>query len=227
LFLIYSNLLFSQSKSEELNLTTDSDTVYWNRIQNEKIKKYNLGFNESKKDELFFRFWTHGNCIEITKRDTLIIGKSIYFVDEVDDFSKNNFVKTFDLKKSVCEKILNLIDSCKVNTIPSDKFIKGWQQGFDGTTYIFENKTKTEYSFKNYWTPTSQENLEVAKKIQNFVDKLRRICDSENLSKQFTKEIPFRSYTYNGSSVIVSRIMTTDEYKKYLKEKRKMKKHND
>lgn len=222
--LIYSNLLFSQSKSEELNITKDSDTVYWNKYKNELIKKHNLEDILKKKDEIIFKFWSFGTCIEVTKNDTLIIGNITYFVDEVDDFSKKYFKKTFILKNEDSKKIIKLIDSSEINKISSDKFIKGWQQGFDGIEYILEYKTKTEYSFKNYWTPKSQQNLEDAEKIQNFVDELYKICDAENLSKQFAKEIPFRSYTYNGSSVIVSRIMTNEEYKKYEKEKCKKKK---
>lgn len=224
--LIYSNLLFSQSKSEELNLTKDSDTVYWNKYKNEQIKKHNLEDILSKKDEIIFKFWTFGTCIEVIKNDTLINGNISYFVNEVDEFSKKTFERTYYLKNEDSKKIINLIDSCGINKIPSDKFIKGWQQGFDGIEYILEYKTKTEYSFKNYWTPKSQKNIEEAEKIQNFVDELYKICDTKNLSKQFAKEIPFRQYSYNGGSVVIGRIMTTEEYKKYEKEKLKKRNQN-
>lgn len=226
LLLIYSNFLFSQSKVEELNLTKDSDTIYWNKYKNELIKKHNFEDITSKKEEIVFKFWSFGTCIEITKNDTLINGNLTYFVDEVDEFSKKDFKKTFNLKSETTKEIINLIEKTEINKIASDKFIKGWQHGFDGIEYIFEYKTKTEYSFKNYWTPNSQENLEEAKRIQKFVDELYRICDSENLSKEFKKEIPFRSYSYNGGSMVVSRIMTLEEYRKYKKEKRKRKRQN-
>jgi hypothetical protein len=226
LLLIYSNFLFSQSKVEELNLTQDSDTIYWNKYKNELVKKYNFEDITNKKDEIVFKFWSYGTCIEITKNDTLINGNLTYFVDEIDEFSKKHFKKTFNLKSETAKEIINLIEKTEINKISSDKFIKGWQHGFDGIEYIFEYKTKNEYSFKNYWTPNSQDNLEEAKKIQNFVDELYRICNSENLSKLFVKEIPFRSYSYNGSSAVVSRIMTQEEYRKYKKEKRKRKRQN-
>jgi len=224
LLLIYSNFLFSQSKVEELNLTKDSDTIYWNKYKNELIKKHNFEDITSKNDDIIFKFWSFGTCIEVMKNDTLIKGNLTFFVDEVDEFSKKNFKKTFNLKSETAKEIFNLIEKTEINKIASDKFIKDWQHGFDGIEYIFEYKTKTEYSFKNYWTPDSQENLEEAKTIQKFVNELYRICDSENLSKQFSKEIPFRSYSYNGGSMVVSRIMTQEEYRKYKKEKRKRKK---
>jgi hypothetical protein len=224
LLLIYSNFLFSQSKVEELNLTQDSDTIYWNKYKNELVKKHNFEDITSKKDEIVFKFWSYGTCIEVTKNDTLINGNLTYFVDEVDEFSKKHFKKTFNLKSETAKEIINLIEQTEINKIASDRFIKGWQHGFDGVEYIFEYKTDTAYSFKNYWTPNSQENLEEAKRIQKFVDELYRICNSENISKQFAKEIPFRSYSYNGGSAVVSRIMTQEEYRKYKKEKRKRKK---
>ena len=221
LLIIYSNFLFSQSKVEELNHTKDSDTTYWNKYKNELIKKHNFEDIKSKNDEIIFKFWSFGTCIEVIKNDTLINGNLTYFVDEVDEFSKKHFKKTFDLKSKAAKEIINLIEKTEINKIASDKFIRGWEYGFDGIEYIFEYKTKTEYSFKNYWTPNSQENLEEAKIIQKFVDELYRICDSENLSKQFSKEIPFRSYSYNGGSMVISKIMTQEEYRKYKKEKRK------
>ncbi|MBC7525262.1 MAG: hypothetical protein H7239_12595, partial [Flavobacterium sp.] len=84
LLLIYSNFLFSQSKVEELNLTQDSDTIYWNKYKNELVKKHNFEDITSKKDEIVFKFWSYGTCIEVTKNDTLINGNLTYFVDEVD-----------------------------------------------------------------------------------------------------------------------------------------------
>lgn len=226
ILLICSNLLFSQSKSEKLNLTKDSDTVYWHKYKNELISKHNLEDIIEKNDEQVFRFWTFGTYIEIAINDTLIKGNVTYFVDEVDEFSKKSFKKTYLLKDGDSKKVVTLINSSKINKIPSDKLIKTWQQGFDGIEYLFECKTKNEYSFKNYWTPKSQVNIEEAKKIQNFIDELRKICQTEKLSKEFEKEIPFRSYSYNGGSVVVTRIMTQEEFKKYKKEKRKRKKTN-
>ncbi|MCF6141066.1 hypothetical protein L1S34_07195 [Flavobacterium sp. K77] len=226
LIVMYSNFLFSQSQDKKLNLTKDSDTLYWNKYKNDLIKKHNLEDITNKSDEINFKFWSFGKCIEVIKNDSLSIGNITYFVDEVDDFSKKHFKKTFNLTNETAKEITNLIEKTKINTIPSDKFIEGWQQGFDGIEYIFEYKTKTEYSFKNYWTPTAQENIEEAKRIQKFVDELYQICDSENLSKQFSNEIPFRSYSYNGGSIVVSRIMIKEEYRKFKKEKRKRRRQN-
>ena len=80
-------------------------------------------------------------------------------MDEVDDYSKRQFKKVFNLEIEKAKEIIDLIRARKINEIPSDKFILGWEHGFDGVEYLFEYKTKNEYSFKNYWTPKSQDNL--------------------------------------------------------------------
>lgn len=88
---------------------------------------------------------------------------------------------------------------------------------------IFLNvKRKNEYLFKNYCAPNWQVNIEEAKGIQNFLNELYKICDSENLSNVFIKEIPFRSYSYNSGSSVLIRVMKIEENrkKKNVKEKK-------
>lgn len=221
LFLFYTSLLFSQEFNSELKLTADSDTIYWNK--NELIKKYDLGFIENSKSKVFFRFWSFGTTIEISKSENKYYGSLSYFVQEYSEESKRIFKKVYQLENKICDDIVKLIDSSKINSIPTDKQIKDWQQGFDGITYYFETKSEKEYSFKSYWTPSSQENVIEAIKIKNFINELYKLCNSEEISKQFRKEIPFRSYNYEGSSVVATRLMTPEEYKEYKKAKRKKK----
>ena len=116
-------------------------------------------------------------------------------------------------------KIFKLIDSLKINSIPSDKFIPKWGKGFDGITYMIEYKDTIQHSFKNYWTPSAQDNLEEAVRIQNFVNRVYTLVNSEKLSAIFQNVIPFRSWTCNGTCI--SRVMTREQYKEYKKKKRK------
>jgi hypothetical protein len=89
-----------------------------------------------------------------------------------------------------------------INNIPSDKFIKNWEQGFDGTEYIIEIKQGNNYSFKHYWTPDAQKNCNEAIIIQNFINEMYKIIDYKYFSSIFYSEIPFDCVT-NGSSVVV------------------------
>ena len=159
LFLIISNFLLSQSTNKKLDFSKDSDTIYWNKYKHGLIIRHQLEDIQNRNDELIFRFWNFGSCIEVTKNGTLYKGNVTYFVDEVDDYSKRQFKKVFNLEIEKAKEIIDLIGARKINETPSDKFILGWEQGFDGVEYLFEYKTKNEYSFKNYWTPKSQDNL--------------------------------------------------------------------
>ena len=104
------------------------------------------------------------------------------------------------------DKVLKLINSLKINELPSDKNIKGWQQGLDGITYFIEYKVDNNYSFKNYWTPTSQDSLAETQLILLFISSFESLPDFKNSSKDFQNEIPFDSWTYPGSSTSVLRI---------------------
>mgnify|MGYP000615521858 CR=1 FL=1 len=104
------------------------------------------------------------------------------------------------------DKVLKLIGSLKINELPSDKNIKGWQQGLDGITYFIEYKVDKNYSFKNYWTPTSQDSLAEAQLLLLLISSFESLPDIKNSSKDFQNEIPFDSWIYPGSSTSVLRI---------------------
>jgi len=195
LLLIYSNLLFSQSKSEEINFTKDSDTINFSSYN--KFLKKNLNIEEitNKQDEVIFRFWTYGMCLEISKNGSLYNGNLTYFVEEVKEFSSRYFYIKYNLKKNVINEIISLIESSEINKIPSDKFINGWERDLHDSKFILEYKTKSNYSFKHYCSPKSQENQEEVMKIQNFIKSIYIICNAKSYSRKFLKKIPFKSYS--------------------------------
>ena len=112
----------------------------------------------------------------------------------------------FNSNIGCADKVLKLIDSLKINELPSDKNIKGWQQGLDGITYFIEYKVDKNYSFKNYWTPTSQDSLAEAQLLLLLISSFESLPDIKNSSKDFQNEIPFDSWIYPGSSTSVLRI---------------------
>jgi hypothetical protein len=131
------------------------------------------------------------------------------------------YIKSFDIDSGQVKKIKLLIDSLKINKIPSDKYISGWEHGFDGTTYVFENKKDNHYSFKNYWTPSSQENLKEAQDILTFTNRLDGIIEYPTKRKLFEREIPFYGWTYNGTMTVTRVISNTKEYRKYKRMKKR------
>ena len=112
------------------------------------------------------------------------------------------------------DKAFKLIDSIKINELPSDKNIKGWQQGFDGITYFIEYKRGNKYSFKNYWTPSFQDSLKEAMLLLDFIDAISKILNLKDNSEKFQEEIPFDSWSAPGSGTSATRIKLKTNTKK-------------
>ena len=212
----------SQTEKSELYLTKESDTTFWKNIQTEKIKEFRLP-ELNPKSEFVFRSWNPGNMLEITKNKDSVSGKIIYFVFEVweNDYKADTFVKTYLLPKSISENLYEYISKSGIKKIPSDKYIKDWQQGFDGITHIYELKEKNNYSFKNFWTPKSQKGITEAEFIIEFNKTICEIGELEKYGKDFAEKIPFISYMYSGSSYAIIKPPTKKELRKYKRERKK------
>ena len=212
----------SQTEKSELYLTKESDTIFWKNIQTEKIKEFNLPELDTE-SEFVFRSWNPGSLLEITKNSDSSSGKIIYFVFEVweEDYKADTFVKTYLLPKSISENLYAYISNSGIQKIPSDKYIKDWQQGFDGITHIYELKENNNYSFKNFWTPTSQKGIEEAKFIIEFNKNISEIGELEKYGKDFAEKVPFISYMYSGSSYAITKPPTKKELRKYKRERKK------
>ena len=205
IFFFCSSLhLFGQ---DNIRFSPDSDTAFWYTNKNSYVKDFKLGLIETDTTKYVFRFWSNGLTIKLTKSNNNYSGEVIRFVEQYPAKSKKKiFVKKNIVLPKVADKAFRLIDSIKINELPSDKNIKGWQQGLDGITYFIEYKVDNKYSFKNYWTPTSQDSLVEAKLLLYFISSLENLLDLKKSSKAFQNEIPFDSWTYPGSSTSVLRI---------------------
>jgi len=212
----------SQTEKSELYLTKKSDTTFWKNIQTEKIKEFNLPELDTE-SEFVFRSWNPASLLEITKNNDSISGRIIYFVFEVweEDYKADTFVKTYLLPKSISESLYKYISNSGIQKIPSDKYIKDWQQGFDGITHTYELKDNHNYSFKNFWTPTAQKGIEEAEFIIEFNKKIGEIGKLEKYGKDFAENVPFISYMYSGSAYSITKPPTKKELRKYKRGRKK------
>ena len=221
--LLFSVSTISQNESFVLDLTKDSDTLFWKKIQKEKIEEFKLP--ELNRDmEFVFRKWNPGNVLEIVKNGNDISAKIIYFVFEVwnNNYKADTFVKEYRIPNKSAKSLYEYIKSSGIDKIPSDKYITGWQQGFDGITHIYEIKDKNKYSFKNYWTPKVQKEIKEAKFIIELNEKIREIGKLTKYGEKFIKEVPFPNYMYSGQHYSIMKLLTKKELRKY-KRKRKLK----
>lgn len=209
-FFCTSVQLFGQNNTR---FSRDSDTAFWYTYKNSYAKEFKLGLIENDTTKYVFRFWSNGITIKLTKGNNNCSGEITRFVEQYPTKSKKGFVKRNKILPEIANKAFNLIDSIKINELPSDKNIKGWQQGLDGITYFIEYKNDNEYSFKNYWTPTSQDSLAESKLFLFFISSLQNLLDLNNGSKDFQNKIPFNSWTYPGSSSIAVRVKHAEKKK--------------
>ena len=204
LFFSLTNPTFAQ---EDFHLSNDSDTAFWYAYKNNYARQFKLGFIENDTNAYSFRFWSSGLVIKIVGKTNQNFGEIIRFVEAYPKKkNKKVFTKHYPITSSQASKIRHLIDSLQIETLPSDKNIKGWDHGFDGIEYFTEFKRNGLYTFKNYWTPTAQDTLKEAKLFQNFVSSLSNILDLKNNGKLFQDDIPFDSWTYPGSASAILRV---------------------
>lgn len=199
---------------KKVQFTKDSDTAFWYRYKNDYAKQFKLGLIENDTTYNSFRFWSHGLVIKVASEGNQNFGEIIRFVEAYpNDKSKKVFTKRYSITLTQALQLRHLIDSLQIEFLPSDKNIQGWQHGFDGIEYFTEYKKGGQYSFKNYWTPTSQDTLKEAIQLQNFVSGLDTILDLKKNSKEFQAAIPFDGWTYPGSARAVMRVKPTAKKK--------------
>ncbi len=204
LTLILTNSLFAQ---KDFHLSDDSDTTFWYAYKNNYAKQFKLGLIENDTYDYSFRFWSSGLVIKVVGKTNQNFGEIIRFVEAYPNKKKKKvFTKHYPITSSQVLQIRNLIDSLQIETLPSDKNIKGWQNGLDGVEYFTEFNKNGLYTFKNYWTPTAQDTLKEALLFQSFVFGLSQILDLKNNGKAFQDDIPFDSWTYPGSASAVLRV---------------------
>ncbi len=202
--LLLIHIVFAQA---DFHLSSDSDTAFCYRYKNDYVKQFQLSLIEQDTADYSFRFWSNGLVVKVSRAGDKAFGDITRFVEEYPATRKKRiFKRQYILSSQNAEKVLSLADSLNINGLPSDKDIKGWQQGLDGIAYFVESKKDNQYSFKHYWTPTSQDSLPEAIRLLNFITGLENIMSDTKGYKSFGKEIPFDSWSYPGSGQAVTRI---------------------
>lgn len=154
--------------------------------------------------------------------------KYLIYAEEYWDKGKTGemFIKSFELSDSQVTEIKNLVNSLKINEIPSDNQIAKWSFGSDGIVYTIETKKGKDYSYKHYWTPSSQEKFYESETINDFISKLDAIIDFKTNDEKFGKEVPYFTWTRDGVIWNAVKLITKQNYKEY-KKYRKLKKRQE
>ena len=197
------------------------DTTFWYKLQNEKCEKLKLPQLISSSDNFHFRFWTDQQSVDIWTSDGITFNGLVtsYINSYVENDKKKpskktseTFLKQVSLDTAEARKAFYLTKH--IAAIPTDKSIKGWVQGFDGTEYLIETSTLSTYNIRAYWTPTAQDSsLAEAKKIRSFIKDLDSLLGLPRKYNEFFATLKPGPYT--GGSMLITKL--TKKQSEYFK----------
>lgn len=212
LFLLLTNLTFSQNKITSGVYESSGDTSFWYKNQTAFAIEISLPLLQTSTADEFYRFWLINQVIDIWKYSNGSYNGSITSwakesVRENEIRTSKIFVKSTLISQDTSKLIRDLYINSRMSDLPTDHSINGWHQGLDGFTYIIENSTTKNYNFKTYWTPEAQESLQAAKQLIEFINTLKTQSNSKSIWDSFAKTIPFNCYFY-GDTDIICKILT-------------------
>jgi hypothetical protein len=225
---LFSITILGQNIPENSMLSTDSDTSYWMRYQSNILRNVKQAKPFHNADNFHFRLIYQGqlvsNLIDLWQiKDSIYHLELIFYTREIvpdGETQTNRYYSekiTFD---SIKAKDLYIIYSSKqINSIPTDKKIKNWSMGFDGDEYIFETLENGNYTFKQYWTPSSQDSLLEGSLITNFIKLTSDLLEIGKLKEDFSARIPFECYN-SGGPLTSCKILTKKQKREYIKERK-------
>lgn len=223
-FLFCFNFSFGQIKYLNGIISPNGDTSFWYRYQVKQLEKLALPLLDTSSDKEYYRIWTNRQAIDIWQTPSgTFCGKLTTWTDEYvpnnEEPTNRSFIISKNLTDDTVKLVRTLILTSDILSLPTDDLIKGWQQGFDGITYIIEQSSIDTYSFKTYWTPKAQDSLKEAKQVQDFIDSVFKLTNAQIVWKEFSKTIPYECYI-NGGPAVACKILTKNERKKILKERK-------
>lgn len=193
------------------------DTTWWYAYQQQLCKKLHLTDVIHDSCRNHFRLWTDTRIVDVCRERCRTTSTLIRWTEEVvphNEAPTGRIYKQVISAESAGLRIDTLIKDSRIEAIPDQSLIKGWQQGLDGTEYLIEYTTDSTYYFKTYWTPTAQENVKEALVVQHFVDSMLSIVESPQESRQFTASIPFECWT-NGGISMGCKVLTKQQRRRY------------
>jgi len=230
---LISSHSFGQSK--QLKIPKND---FWYKYNKQKLEKLYLTDLTKSTTDSHWRLWYNGQTVSyaidiVNDADKITAFVTPYTEEFVpyENEPQTDRIYTYKipLEDSIAKNILQLINKTNINQIPDEDDIEGWGHGFDGVTYCIENATRSDYSFKSYWSPDASETKE-AKTIKDFIGKIEEIVSIKKVWLKFNKYIPFESYNTGGPMVPV-RALTYDQLLYYKQDRasyrKKMTKRNN
>lgn len=220
---LISQIGFGQNRKLHIKKYVNGENSLWYKWRMELCAKTELDSIQNSEYNWHFRLWTNKQAIDVWKDlEGKSFGKVTSWVEENTPYEEEPTYRIFSESKALdsisINRLIGLVDATSIKSIPDEDAIEGWEQGFDGITYMIETADSDAYSFKTYWTPRAQDSLKEAIVVQDFADRSLEIIKAKEIWTDFTSKIPFECYR-DGGIMIGCKILTRREKKKYKKER--------
>jgi hypothetical protein len=221
--LLIQQFSFGQTKTIQVPVYRDQDTTFWYKWVKENIQTIGLPDLTTSNEPLHFRFWTETQVVDIWTVDKqLWQGKLINFTKAYDpgnNKTKQLKTETFysradNLDITIAHQVFEFVAHQRLFEVPVQDSIKGWGNGTDGDTYLIEYATPTNYSFKNYWTPSIQKGISEAVIIDTVYKYLNVTLNMNRSWSSFIHGLPKGCYLA-GSYFITCNNIKKKKHKKH------------
>jgi hypothetical protein len=201
---------------------------FWYKLNSEMAVKLSLPNLSSESNITYIRWSYNGQTISYAvdlyqKRDSTFEGFLTMYTEERVYSSKELpthriYTRRIQLDSVQVDKLNYGLQTSGIMKLPTDSLISGWVQGFDGVIYCLESMGFKSHTFKTFWSPDAQQNIQEGRLVQSFAEYIALIVCLNSIQTQFAKEIPYESYSTGGPSVAL-RILTSEQRRKYKKDR--------
>lgn len=181
------------------------DESYWSGHIKDDILKLNLNKFDNDNYDKVYRIWKSYQVIELVRQnDSIFTGKLVNFVTKTHRKSEKNKLLKEILKipPITVKKLFDNLSETEIENLPDGETIDGYATGFDGTTYIFEIKTKNSERIYSYWEPMNDyyqnDSIKEVKLVRAILTNLITEINPDLHFKNFTNNLDYGNYEYGG-----------------------------
>lgn len=216
LFGLLTIVVFTTDGQEKI-LTTDSDTIYWERYYRPILTQSGILPIDNIDCEWTFRFWDGKKLIELRNSKDNIKGTITFIIKEFREEGKNGkhhgkkekersemYFRRKELSSETAKQISSLIEANQLLEIPTQTVIGHWNHRRNERVFILEYTDNYSRSYKTYLSPkTYRRKFKEAERLTDFIDAINEITEIDTLHMKFMNMQPFgKWYTFIGSSTI-------------------------
>lgn len=195
IFLINNSFAFGQ----------DEKKSFWEPYVVSDIKRLDLKQFDSLNYQKAYRIWNPHQVVELIEiNDTTYIGQLVNFATKItrEEKSIGTISQKLKIPDFTVKLLIEKLSSENIETLSDSYDVKGYVNGLDGTTLIFEIFSNKKIRIYSYWEPENDyyqnPNLSEVKSIRNILTAIKAQIDLERLFSDFTNNLERGSYNLGG-----------------------------